>query len=300
MFGLVSKKWKQISEQGRPGITRRIEDALRDTNNEWVLVNFPDEIGDVMFSPNFEALSRDERNTAGREFFDTLKPPIKIQARSELLNPRFWIILLGPPISLGVPMLLVAWIVLGFRGSAIPALAHAQSNAAKPTKADAQNVVQMITSDKVKTQAYCDLTKLEEQVKAVQQNTDPKTVKTLTKQAEAPLDKLGPEYSKLTEGLEQVDPKSSEGKELMSILSELWDRKQAEAQAKIDEYVRQFQPGLDANQAQVDETYKKNPNLAPASAEVAAENLRERADEIEENEARRLASENDVKAGTHP
>jgi hypothetical protein len=37
MFGLVSKKWKQISEQGRPGITRRIEDALRDTNNEWVL-----------------------------------------------------------------------------------------------------------------------------------------------------------------------------------------------------------------------------------------------------------------------
>ena len=117
MFGLVSKKWKQISEQGRPGITRRIEDALRDTNNEWVLVNFPGEIGDVMFSPNFQALSRDERNTAGREFFETLKPPIEIQARSELLNPRFWITLLGPPISVGVPMLLIAWIVLGFRGS---------------------------------------------------------------------------------------------------------------------------------------------------------------------------------------
>src|SRR6516165_4340543 len=117
MFGLVSKKWKQISEQGRPGITRRIEDALRDTNNEWVLVNFPDEIGDVMFSPNFGALSRDERNTAGREFFETLKPAIEIRARSELLNPRFWITLLGPPISVGVPMLLIAWIVVGFRGS---------------------------------------------------------------------------------------------------------------------------------------------------------------------------------------
>jgi hypothetical protein len=117
MFGLVSKKWKQISEQGRPGITRRIEDALRDTNNEWVLVNFPDETGDVMFSANFEALSPDERNTAGREFLETLKPPIEIQARSDLLNPRFWIRLLGPPISLGVPMLLIAWIVLGFRSS---------------------------------------------------------------------------------------------------------------------------------------------------------------------------------------
>src|SRR5262249_49724697 len=76
--------------------------------------NFPGEIGDVMFSPNFEALSRDERNTAGREFFEPLKPPIEIPARSELLNPRFWILLLGPPISVGVPMLLIAWIVLGF------------------------------------------------------------------------------------------------------------------------------------------------------------------------------------------
>ena len=118
MFGLVSKKWKQISEQGRPGITRRIEDALRDTNDEWVLVNFPGEIGDVMFSPNFEVLSRDERNTAGREFLETLKPPIEIQSRSDLLNQRFWILLLGPPISVGVPMLLIAWIVLGFQQAA--------------------------------------------------------------------------------------------------------------------------------------------------------------------------------------
>jgi hypothetical protein len=110
--------------------------------------------------------------------------------------------------------------------AAIPALAHAQQGGPqpkvpKPTKADAQNVVQIVTSDKVKTQAYCDLTKLEDQVKAVQQNTDPKTVETLTKQAEALIDKFGPEYFKLMDGLEQVDPKSSEAKEFMSILSEL-------------------------------------------------------------------------------
>lgn len=108
----------------------------------------------------------------------------------------------------------------------IPALAHAQQGGRqpkvpKPTKADAQNVVQIITSDKVKTQAYCDLTKLEGQVKALPQNTDTKTTDTLTKQAEALLDKLGPEYFKLMDGLEQVDLKSSEAKEFMSILSEL-------------------------------------------------------------------------------
>jgi len=117
-------------------------------------------------------------------------------------------------------------LVAAISALAIPALAHAQQSgpqpkAPKPTKADAQNVVQIITSDKVKTQAYCDLNKLEDQVKAVQQNTDSKTVETLTKQAEALIDKLGPEYFKLMDGLERVDPKSSEAKEFMSILSEL-------------------------------------------------------------------------------
>jgi hypothetical protein len=109
---------------------------------------------------------------------------------------------------------------------AIPALAYAQQGSPqptvpKPTKADAQNVVQIIASDKVKTQAYCDLTKLEDQVKAAHQKNDTKTLEALTKQAEALVDKLGPEYFKLMDGLEQVDPKSSEAKEFMSILSEL-------------------------------------------------------------------------------
>jgi hypothetical protein len=114
-------------------------------------------------------------------------------------------------------------LVAAISALAIPALAHAQQDGPqpkKPTKADAQKVVQIITSDKVKTQAYCDLTKLEGQVKALQ-NTDSKTVEMLTKQAEGLIDKLGPEYFKLMDGLEQVDPKSSEAREFMSILSEL-------------------------------------------------------------------------------
>ena len=58
---------------------------------------------------------------------------------------------------------------------AIPALAHAQQSGPqpkKPTKADAQNVVQIIISDKVKTQAYCDLAKLEDQVEAAAEKND--------------------------------------------------------------------------------------------------------------------------------
>jgi hypothetical protein len=109
---------------------------------------------------------------------------------------------------------------------AIPALAHAQQsgpqpNTPKPTKADAQKVVQIITSDKVKAQAYCDLNELEGQVKVAEQKNDAKTLEALSKQAETLVEKLGPEYYKLMDGLEEVDPKSSEAKEFMSILSEL-------------------------------------------------------------------------------
>ena len=107
--------------------------------------------------------------------------------------------------------------------AAISVLARAQQSGPvpKPTKADAQNVVQIVTSDKAKTQAYCDLTKLYDQVEEAAQKNDNKTLETLNKQADALLHKLGPEYSKLMEGLEQVDPNSSEAKEFVSILSEL-------------------------------------------------------------------------------
>ena len=117
-------------------------------------------------------------------------------------------------------------LVVAISALAIPVLAQAQQSGlqpkvSKPTTADAQNVVQIVISDKVKMQAYCDLTKLEDRVKAVQSNTDTKTVETFTKQTEALIDKLGPEYFKLMDGLEQVDPNSSEAQEFMSILSEL-------------------------------------------------------------------------------
>ena len=107
---------------------------------------------------------------------------------------------------------------------AIPALAHAQQSGPqpkKPTKADAQNVVQIITSDKVKSQAYCDLTKLLDQIQVAKEKNDSNTIQALRKQVDPLVAKLGHEYPKMIEGLVQVDLTSSEGKELLSILSEL-------------------------------------------------------------------------------
>jgi ABC-type transporter Mla subunit MlaD len=109
---------------------------------------------------------------------------------------------------------------------AIPALAHAQQSgpqpkAPKPTTADAQNVVQIISSDKEKTQAYCDLNKLFDQIQVAKEKNDSNTIQALGKQLLPLVDKLGPEYPKVIGGLDQVDLTSSEGEELLSILSEL-------------------------------------------------------------------------------
>ena len=88
-------------------------------------------------------------------------------------------------------------LVVAISALAIPVLAHAQPNVPKPTKADAQNVVQIITNDKAKAQAYCDLSKLSDQVEAAGQKNDTKKVETLAKQVDALVAKVGPEYSKL-------------------------------------------------------------------------------------------------------
>jgi hypothetical protein len=109
---------------------------------------------------------------------------------------------------------------------AIPALAYGQQGGPppkvpKPTKADVQRVVQIISSDKVKLQFYCDSKKLYDQMEVAYQKKDSKTADALAKQADGLVGKLGPEYSKMMDGLEQVDPNSSEGKEFTSVLAGL-------------------------------------------------------------------------------
>jgi mevalonate kinase len=107
---------------------------------------------------------------------------------------------------------------------AIPTLAFAQQTPAKvpkPSKADVQKVVQIVSTDKVKSQAYCDLSKLNDQMMAADQKKDTKALEELGKQADGLIDKLGPEYSKMMDGLDEVDENSPEGKEYAAILSGL-------------------------------------------------------------------------------
>jgi hypothetical protein len=105
------------------------------------------------------------------------------------------------------------------------AVAQAQQgappNVPAPTVADVKKVVQIVSSDKAKTQAYCDIGKLNEQMAAADQKKDQKTLEALGKQADALAEKIGPEYIKLMEGLEQVDPNSPLGKQLETLFAPL-------------------------------------------------------------------------------
>jgi len=108
----------------------------------------------------------------------------------------------------------------------VPLVAFAQKDeptdqAPKPTLADAQKVVQMISTDTVKLQTYCEIGKLEDEMANAEEANDTKAVEALISKSEALAQQIGPEYLKLVEGLELIDPKSVEGEKLGAVLSAL-------------------------------------------------------------------------------
>jgi hypothetical protein len=108
----------------------------------------------------------------------------------------------------------------------MPVLAHAQKGApppaAKPpTKAEVQRVVNQIKGDKAKLDTYCQIAKLGDQAQAAAQKKDQKKMEDLNKQADALGQKLGPDYVRLMASMEEVDPDSKDGKELVAIFDSL-------------------------------------------------------------------------------
>jgi hypothetical protein len=110
-----------------------------------------------------------------------------------------------------------------------PYVAFAQKDeptdqALKPTLADAQKVVEMISNDKSKLQTYCEIGNLEDQMAKAEEGNNTQDVEALVAKAEALAQQMGPEYQKLVEGLELIDPKSVEGEKFAAVLSALDDK----------------------------------------------------------------------------
>jgi len=109
----------------------------------------------------------------------------------------------------------------------MPALALAQQKGAPPTaakppsKAEVQKVVNQIKGDKAKLDTYCQIVKLGDQAQAAAEKKDQKKLDDLNKQVDALSQKLGPDYAKMMASMEEVDPESKDGKDLVAIFDSL-------------------------------------------------------------------------------
>ena|ERR1700746_312744 len=106
--------------------------------------------------------------------------------------------------------------------STVPLFAQDQPDPAK-LKAAAQKVVSIISGDKGKTQAYCQINDLGGQIGEANEDQDNKKAEALSQKVIELEKKLGPEYVALVDGLKNVDPNSPEGAEISSILETLDD-----------------------------------------------------------------------------
>ena len=107
--------------------------------------------------------------------------------------------------------------------AASPLAAQAQ-NAPKPTKATAQQVVKTIGADPAKVKIYCEIGKLNEQIDAADEKKDSKKVEELSNQVDDLAEKLGPEYTSLTDGMDAMDENSKEAQEISAVFDELDDK----------------------------------------------------------------------------
>ena len=106
---------------------------------------------------------------------------------------------------------------------AAPVYAQDQQSNVANLKADAQKVVSTIKGDKAKTQVYCEINDLGEQIGEADQKKEDIKAEALSRQVTELEKKLGPEYSALVNDLNNIDPNSPEGREIDSILAPLDD-----------------------------------------------------------------------------
>jgi hypothetical protein len=88
--------------------------------------------------------------------------------------------------------------------------------------AQIEKVVQLISTDKTKTQFYCELAKINEQI-GQEKTKDYATIKRLENRADDLEEEIGPEFVEFMDALDDADESTLEGKELVAALDKLDD-----------------------------------------------------------------------------
>ncbi|MGA8696862.1 MAG: hypothetical protein WB689_24100 [Xanthobacteraceae bacterium] len=106
--------------------------------------------------------------------------------------------------------------------STAPLFAQDQQPDMAKLKADAQKVVSIIGGDKAKSQTYCHILDLSEELDQLDELKDRKKTEDLSQKISELEKTLGPEYLALGDRLKDMDPTSRGGQEIGSIVERLY------------------------------------------------------------------------------
>ena len=107
--------------------------------------------------------------------------------------------------------------------SIAPLYAQGQQPDVAKLKAHAQKVVSIISGDKAKTQTYCQIANVGEQMNQAVQAKDKKKFDELAQKLPELEKNLGPEYLGLVESLGKMNLPPKDGKEIVSMFDKLDD-----------------------------------------------------------------------------
>jgi hypothetical protein len=111
-------------------------------------------------------------------------------------------------------LLIVAILIIGI----LPLYAQSQ----QPDAAElAQKVVGIVGGNKTKTQTYCQVLDLSDELDQVDRQKDREKAEDLSRKINELQKTLGPEYLALLEAAKYVDPNSKDGQEIVSIFDKL-------------------------------------------------------------------------------
>jgi ABC-type transporter Mla subunit MlaD len=105
--------------------------------------------------------------------------------------------------------------------STAPLCAQRQQQNVAKLKADARNLVGIIGSDKTKTQIYCQIDDLMQQLIQAVEHKDRKEADALAKKIVELYKKMGPDFAALIDIKKRVDLNSQDGQEIASIVASL-------------------------------------------------------------------------------
>ena len=110
-------------------------------------------------------------------------------------------------------------VILGI--STVPLYGQRQQQNVAKLKADARNLVGIIGGDKTKTQTYCQIDDLSEQLNQAVQEKDRKKAEALSQKISELYKKMGPEFAALIDIEKHIDLDSPDGQEIASIVASL-------------------------------------------------------------------------------